>query len=155
MPTPHKIPAILVFFKYFTLNYLPSGDIPLSNVMSYYLSNLSLEETCEWAHQSLNLPRLKTETLMKIWLGNCSAAEKMKSSNIPVSISPLPSAEPTPTKQPKFIRSLKVDPLSEILDEDDCSNIDKWLPEWVQGNILKCLFQASKHGYKLAYCVCI
>lgn len=135
---------------YHVLSISSSGDIPIPNLMSYYLSNLTLEETCEWARQSLNLPRLRTETLMKLWLNNCSVAEQMKGGNVPVSLSPPPLTEgPSPDHQKKFIRNLTVDPISEILDENDSANIDKWLPEWVQGNVLKCLFQASKHGYKL------
>ena len=85
-----------------------------------------------------------------MWLQNCSVAEEMSSSGrIP---SPLTQSEGevilSPVQQPKFTRKLKVDPVTEILDQEDCDIIEKWLPDWVQGDTLKCLFQASKNGYK-------
>ena len=81
-----------------------------------------------------------------MWLQNCSVAEEMSSSGrIP---SPLSDSGVVVAKQPKFIRQLKVDSVTEILEQEDCDTIEKWLPDWIQGDTMKCLFQASKNGYK-------
>ncbi len=127
-----------------------TDEVPPSQLIPYYLSTLSLEDTCNWLRLSLNLPRLRSEFLFKMWLQNCSVAEEMSSSGrMP---SPLTQSEGevilSPVQQPKFTRKLKVDPVTEILDQEDCDIIEKWLPDWVQGDTLKCLFQASKNGYK-------
>ena len=62
--------------------------------------------------------------------------------------SPL-SDEGVEVAKKKFTRQFVVDQNSEILCQEDCDTIEKWIPDWVQGDTLKCLFQASKNGYKL------
>ena len=141
--------SVLISFLFYFLD-----EWPPSQLISHFLSTLSLEQTCDWIHQSFSLPRLPTDNLLKLWLQNCSAAEKMSANRIPspslLQTSVESESVANDNRKKRLTRELKVDPVSEILELEDCKSINGWLPDWIQGNLLNCLFQASKHGYKLA-----
>jgi hypothetical protein len=118
-----------------------ASDVPLDQVIIHFLSTFTLEQRVEWVAASLSVGRFSSSTLFKQWMHCCHIAqESILTKEVFSSIS---------VESGKMRKEFNLDSNSEILSKHLVDVLINWLPEWVLGDYLECIFKASKNGYNL------
>lgn len=107
------------------------------------LCSLSPQQKARWFREAFAIPRLSWALILKEWQSSLP-------NSIPVNETDGPDQDSSDSfeggdRQVAFIP----DPSSELIQSvDQWCTLWSWLPEWVMCREPKCIFRASRDGYK-------